>query len=154
MGLGEEAAEVGVARGRLGQEGDVEAGVGVAAGPVPGARPLLSQEAPEEGGGAPGGRLRPPLQPFHRGGLDRDLGPGDRLDPLALREAGELHGPVEAVVVGEGQGRVAQLLRPQHQLLGVGGPVQEGEARVAVELDVGGGGGHPASRSAMDGSFP
>ncbi len=67
---------------------------------------------------------------------DRDLGSRDRLEALLLRGPGELHGPVEAVVVGEGERRIAELLRALDELLGMRGPVQEGVARVGVELDV------------------
>ena len=57
--------------------------------------------------------------------------------PQAPARLGELHRPVEAVVVGEGEGLVAQLARPQHQLLDVRGAVEEGEVGVAVEFGVG-----------------
>ena len=41
------------------------------------------------------------------------------------------------VVVGEREGGVAELLGPEEEFFGVGGAVQEGEAGVAVEFDVG-----------------
>jgi hypothetical protein len=94
VGVGEEAAEVGVAPLRLTEEGQV-----VAVG-------------------------------------ERDLGAGDGLEAPGAGALSELHRPVEAVVVGEGEGLVPHLPRPQHQLLDVRGALEEGEVRVTVELSV------------------
>ncbi len=44
---------------------------------------------------------------------------------------------MEAVVVGEGERLVSQLAGSQHQLLDVGGALEEGEVGVGVELSVG-----------------
>jgi hypothetical protein len=80
----------------------------------------------------------------------RDLRARDRTQAMELRAPGELHGAVQAVVIGEGERRIAELDRSAHQLVGVGGSVQEGEARMAVELDVGtnsgDSGGHGSAR--------
>ena len=56
---------------------------------------------------------------------------------MAFRVPGELHGAVQTVVIGESERGIAELDRPVHQLAEVGGSVQEGEARMAVELYVG-----------------
>jgi len=141
VGLGQEAAEVGVSLGGLGQEGEVEADV---RGDGLDTRPAVCRMIPR-----PFSFVRrtiplsihvgrpPPLQPRYRGGIDAHLGPGNGLEPFLLGGTGELHGAVEAVVVRQGEGRISQLLRPENQLLRVGGAIQEGEARVGVELDVG-----------------
>ena len=68
---------------------------------------------------------------------ERHLGAGDGLNPRPPGRVGELHGAVEAVVVGQSQGRIAELHGPQDELLGMGRAVQERESRMAVELDVG-----------------
>jgi len=86
-------------------------------------------------------RGTPSFQSWHRGRVNAHLGAGNGLDPLFLGGPSELHGTVEPVVVRESECRIPQLLRPQDQLLRVGGAVQKGEARVGVELDVGGGHG-------------
>ena len=56
--------------------------------------------------------------------VERDLGAGDRPDAERLRGLGELHGAVQAVVVGERQ-RLVALLR--------GGAGQLDRVRRAVE---------------------
>jgi hypothetical protein len=66
-----------------------------------------------------------------------DLRPGYGLDsgvPGCLRE---LHGPIQAVVVRERQGRIAQFDGTHDQFFGVGCAVQKGEARVGVKFDIG-----------------
>ena len=128
VGLGQKAAEVGVTFRGFGQEGEVEADVG--GHEVPASLASVARRWSR--------MCRPQitLQSRHRTRIDAHLGPGDGLDALLLGGPGELHGAVEAVVVRQGQGRIPQLLRPQHQLFRVGGAVQEGEARVGVELDV------------------
>jgi hypothetical protein len=49
--------------------------------------------------------------------LECDFCPDDGLHPQAAGGLGKGHGPAQVVVVGEGQGRVAQLLGPRQQLL-------------------------------------
>ena len=49
----------------------------------------------------------------------RHLGAGDRADADELRRVGELERAVDAVVVGERERLVAELRRPQRQLLGM-----------------------------------
>src|SRR6266704_6443236 len=61
---------------------------------------------------------------------------GDRLQAEGLGFVRERHRAVEAVVVGEGERRVAELGSRERELLGVRGAVQEREGGVAVELDV------------------
>ena len=116
VGPGEEAAEVGVPLRGLGQEGEVEPGVG-----GHGLEGAGQRNARADTGSM---TASPVLQPRHRGSVHAQLDSRDGLDPLFLRRPGELHGAVEPVVVREGQGRIAQLLRPQDQLLRVGGAVQ------------------------------
>ena len=53
------------------------------------------------------------------------LGAGDRADADELGRVGELERAVDAVVVGEGERLVAELRRPQRQLLGVRRAVEE-----------------------------
>ena len=48
-----------------------------------------------------------------------ELGARDRLEVRLAGCPGELHRAIEAVVVGERQGGIADLLRAQDQLLGV-----------------------------------
>ena len=67
---------------------------------------------------------------------ERDLGTGDGPQPPGAGALGELHRPVQAVVVGEGEGLISQLPRPQHQLLDMGSAFEEGEVGVGVELGV------------------
>jgi hypothetical protein len=145
VGPGEEAAEVGVTLRGLRQEGEVEARVR-GHGLEDGGGWCVVSEVRSVSGMRPGVgepmTASPLLQPRHRGSVDAQLRSRDGLEPLLLRRPGELHGTVEPVVVREGQGRIAQLLRPQDQLLRMGGTVQEGEARMGVKLDVGGRSGH------------
>ena len=119
MGLTQEPAEVCVARGCLGQQRHVGApGQGIdASGIVRG--------------------LHDPTRQSRKIELERHLGARDRLDAFRPGPVSELHGAVEAVVVGQGEGGIAQLLCPEDQLFGVGCAVQEGKPRVGVELDVG-----------------
>jgi hypothetical protein len=93
VGFREEATQVGISSGRLGQERHVVPtfGFGVTRETVP----------------------------------ERHLGAGDGLDPGVAGGVGELHGAVETVVVREGQRRIVQLHGPTHQLLRVGGTVEE-----------------------------
>jgi len=70
---------------------------------------------------------------------DRHLGAGDRPDAGVLRGVRELEGAVDAVVVGKGERRVAELRRAGDELLGMRGAVEERVRRVAVELDIRGG---------------
>jgi hypothetical protein len=66
-----------------------------------------------------------------------ELGPRDRADAGRPRRVGECQRAAEPVVVGEGQGRVAELGRALGHLLGRRRPVEEAEGRVRMELDVG-----------------
>ena len=62
----------------------------------------------------------------HVGSADeRNLGTGERPHPHELRRVGELERAVDPVVVGERERLVAELGRPQDQLLGMRGAVQE-----------------------------
>ena len=71
---------------------------------------------------------------------DGELGAGDRPHPDPLAGVRELHRATETVVVGQRQRRIAELGGTGGQLERRRGAVEEGEGRVAVELDVGGGG--------------
>ena len=52
-----------------------------------------------------------------RTAVQGDLGAGDRADADELRRVGELERAVDAVVIGERERLVAELCRPQRQLL-------------------------------------
>ena len=82
--------------------------------------------------------------------LHADLGSEEGLDLVLGTGLCEAYRPVEAVVVGEGQGRLAQGRRPGDQLLDPAAAVEEREVRVHVQVDegrgVGGGGGCGAGR--------
>ncbi len=65
-----------------------------------------------------------------------DLGADDRLNAPFLRRPPEAHRAVQAVVIGQGQGRVAQRGRPLDQRLRRRGAIQQGEEAVAVQFDV------------------
>ena len=80
-------------------------------GQVEGAGRAVAAKAGERGGGG--------------AGEHRQLGPRDRPDPLVAAGLGELHRPPEAVVIGQGHGLVAELRRPEGQLVGAGGAVEE-----------------------------
>ena len=54
-----------------------------------------------------------------RTAVQGDLGAGDRADADELRRVGELERAVDAVVIGERERLVAELRRPQRQLLGM-----------------------------------
>ncbi len=69
--------------------------------------------------------------------VERQLGARDRADAERPRRAGELHGAVQAVVVGQGERRVALLSGGRGQLDRMRRSVEEREGRMAVELDVG-----------------
>jgi len=56
--------------------------------------------------------------------------------PQARPALGELHSPVEAVVVREGEGVLAQLPRLEHQLQRRGRPLKEGTVGAQVEFGV------------------
>ena len=56
---------------------------------------------------------------------ERHLGAGDRADSDELCRMGELERAVDAVMIGERERLVAELGRPERQLLGMGGAVQE-----------------------------
>ena len=65
-----------------------------------------------------------------------ELGPGDGRDLRDLGGAGELHRAEHAVVVGEGEGTVAQIGGRGDEILRHGCAVEEREAGVEVEFDV------------------
>ncbi len=69
--------------------------------------------------------------------FEGDLGACDRPEADVLRGVRELERAVDAVVIGEGERRIAELHRPRDELLRMRGAVEEGVRRVAVELDVG-----------------
>jgi hypothetical protein len=68
--------------------------------------------------------------------LERQLGAHDRPHAERLDGGGELHRPVQPVVVGERDRRVPLLGRRRRDLDRMRGPVEEREGGVAVELDV------------------
>ena len=68
--------------------------------------------------------------------LDGQLAADDGADADALAGLRELHRPADVVVIGQRQGLVAEAGRGGRQLGGVGGAVQEGVGRMAVELRV------------------
>ncbi len=68
--------------------------------------------------------------------VEGDLRPGDRPDTEVLCGVRELERPVDAVVVGEGERRVAELGGPGRQLLRLRRAVEERVGRVRVKLDV------------------
>ena len=82
--------------------------------------------------------MRPPDRPpVHQG----ELGAEDRRQPERPSRLGEADHPVQAVVVGEGEGVEAEPGRLGDELLGVRRAVEEAEVGMAVELRVGGGHG-------------
>ena len=68
--------------------------------------------------------------------LQRHFGAGDGAHAERFRCLGERHRAVEAVVVREGEGVVAELAGAECQLLGRRCALAEGVAGVAVELNV------------------
>lgn len=65
------------------------------------------------------------------------FGAGDWRDAGGAGRTSKLHRAVEAIVIGDGQGAVAELGGAADKLLGQGGAVEEGEGRVEVKLNVG-----------------
>ncbi len=108
--------------------------VRVAAGGLHEQRDVVSTAPPRSSAGRAGtsapGRLRRAYA------AKRHLCARDRPDAEVLRGGCELERAVDAFVVGERERVVAELRRAQRELLGVRGAVEEGERRVAVELDV------------------
>ncbi len=70
---------------------------------------------------------------------ERHLSTGDCAHPEALARVGELERPVDAVVVGQGEGVVAELRGARCELFRQRGAVEERVGRVGVQLDVGSG---------------
>jgi hypothetical protein len=66
------------------------------------------------------------------------LGADDEPDTALLRGEMRAHDPGQRALVGEGNRRVAELRRLEHQLLRVGGALQEAEIGQAVQLGVAG----------------
>ena len=69
-----------------------------------------------------------------------DLAADDGLDPLRLAGLVEVHHAVHHPVVGDGHGRLAQLLHPLYQQGNAAGPVQQGELGMHMQMDKGHGG--------------
>ena len=69
--------------------------------------------------------------------LERHLGPGDRLHAESLGSVREFERAIDAVVVGQSEGRIAELGGADEQLLGQRGAVEERVGTVAMKLDIG-----------------
>ena len=111
---------------------------------------LALDEQRDVGGGRRRGRLARPDGRCRRQ-PQRHLRTGDRPHAERLRRVGELERAVDAVVVGEGERRVAEVGGAGGQLVGLRGAVEERVGGVAVQLDVGhqrrrGGRGCPGPR--------
>ncbi len=72
--------------------------------------------------------------------VEREFRADDRAEAQRLRRLGEAHRAVEAVAVGEGDGREAEFGRSFRQLLGMRGAFEKAEVGAAVEFGVPGGG--------------
>ena len=70
------------------------------------------------------------------GGVEGELGTEHGGEPGGAGGEGEAHYAVETVVVGDGEGGEAEAGGLVGQLLGMAGPVEEREVRVAVQLRV------------------
>ncbi len=133
---GDEAAEVGVALAGLGEEHQV---VRVGGRLGRSARRRLCARA--VGAAAPPHRRGDAALGVAPAGCDSQqrlhphLGPEDGLDAVLGAGLGEAHRAVEAVVVGESQGRLPQLGRPGDQLLDPAAAVEEREVGVHVQVD-------------------
>ena len=68
--------------------------------------------------------------------VERQLCAGDCLELDPFGELGERHRAVEPVVIGQGDGRIAESLGLLGEFLGQRGAVEKGEGGVAVEVDV------------------
>ena len=69
--------------------------------------------------------------------LHPHLGAEDGLDARLGAGLGQADGAVEAVVIGEGQGRLPQFGRPGDQGLDAAAAVEEGEVGVDMEVNEG-----------------
>ena len=69
-------------------------------------------------------------------GLERELRADERAQPRGPRGLVEARRAVEAAAIAEREGGVAELGRLQHQVLGVGGRLEEREGAAAAQLDV------------------
>jgi hypothetical protein len=133
MSGGEQTAQVGIALAGLGEQHQV---VGIV-------WQCRGWSAVALGGGGRRGsgrerRRRNPVGVCHRRGQQRlhpDLGSEDRLDAALGAGLGEADRAVEAVMVGEGQGRLPELGCPGHQFLDAATTVEKGEVGVDVEVD-------------------
>jgi hypothetical protein len=122
VGVGEEAAEVGVTLGRLHEQREM--------GFIHRLRDESRSFAVLEAAGFnPRSRCSYPASQCH-------LGADDRLHVPLLGRLGELHRPRQPVVVGQRQRRVVEPARLEHQLQRRRCALPEGEAAMAVELDV------------------
>jgi hypothetical protein len=71
------------------------------------------------------------------GGIDEShLHAHDRMEAGLLGSRRETHRPIEALMVGHGEARQAELDRPLDQIISRGGAVEERELGVAVEFRV------------------
>ena len=66
-----------------------------------------------------------------------DLAHLGKLETFSPGCLGELHGAVEAILIGQGEGWISQLFGAEDEFLDMGGAVQERKRRVGVEFDVG-----------------
>ena len=146
---GDQAAEVGVAFARLGQEhqvvGVLDTGEGRSGGR---ARGGAAHEAAARAAAAcrpedvrrsvhTASPRRPPLASswrFPRQRLHAHLGSEDGLQTASYAGLGKTNGAVEAVMVGKGQGRLPQLHRSIDQLGDAAASVEEAEVGVHVQV--------------------
>ena len=84
---------------------------------------------------------------WRAGRVERELGAEHGGETGGAGGEGEAHHAVEPVVVGDGQGGEAQAGGLVGQLLGMAGPVEEREVRMAVQLRVATGHWRPLLRS-------
>ena len=96
-----------------------------------GSRARTTRWVPAGSGSGP-----PPVRRRPARGHQGELGAEDGRQPHRPGRLGEADHPVEAVVVGEGEGAEAEPGRLGHELLGVRGTVEEAEVGVAVQLGV------------------
>ena len=68
--------------------------------------------------------------------VDGQLHTDDRLHATYATGLGEAHGPAEVGVIGEGQTRLPQFMHAIDQRFGRRRAIEQGEARMTVQLDV------------------
>ena len=113
--------------GQLGQVAEVQFGIPAVAGDV-GVREKVAQVAVA--------LLRFGQQGQVGAVFKGDLGAGDGLHAHGLGDLGEVHSPAKIVVVGQGQGPVAQFLGAHQELLHRGGSFLERVVAVAMKFSV------------------